>query len=70
MNLQPLSYLLSAAVYSGLGIAVLVLTFVILDRITPYALWKEIVEKQNHALATLLGLMSLAIGVIIAAAIH
>lgn len=70
MNLQPLSYLLSAAVYSLLGIVVLIMTFLILDWITPYALWREIVEKQNRALATLLGLMSLAIGVIIAAAIH
>jgi uncharacterized membrane protein YjfL (UPF0719 family) len=37
---------------------------------TPYSLWREIVEKQNTALAILIGLVSLGIGVIIAAAIH
>lgn len=70
MNLDPLSFLVSAGVYSLLGIVIFVLSFLLLDWITPYALWKEIVEKQNRALALLLGCMSLGIAIIIAAAIH
>ena len=50
--------------------AVFWLCFVIIDKITPYDLWGEIVEKQNVALALVVAAMSLGICVIIAAAIH
>ena len=62
--------LVNAIVYAILGIAIFILSFAILDRITPYALWQEIVEKQNVALAVLLGAMSLGMSVIIAASVH
>jgi uncharacterized membrane protein YjfL (UPF0719 family) len=61
---------LAAIVFAALGIVVFALSFIVLDRMTPYSLWREIVEKQNTALAILIGLVSLGIGVIIAAAIH
>ena len=63
-------YILNAFVYAMLGIAIFLLAFVIIDKLTPYALWKEIVEEQNVALAILVGAMSLGICVIIAAAVH
>jgi uncharacterized membrane protein YjfL (UPF0719 family) len=62
--------LVAAAVFALLGIVVLALSFIVLDRLTPYSLWAEIVERQNTALATFVGLVLLAIGIIIAAAIH
>lgn len=62
--------LISAVVFALLGIVVFVSSFWILDRLTPYSLWAEVVERQNTALATLIGLVSLGIGIIIAAAIH
>ena len=62
--------MLSAMVFAVLGIVVYAVSFVLLDRLTPYALWREIVERQNTALAVLIGLVSLGLGVIIAAAIH
>jgi putative membrane protein len=65
-----LTNLLAAIVFAALGIAVFALSFVVLDRMTPYSLWREIVEKQNTALAVLIGLVTLGLGVIIAAAIH
>jgi uncharacterized membrane protein YjfL (UPF0719 family) len=65
-----LTNLLAAIVFAVLGIVVFAISFVVLDRITPYSLWREIVEKQNIALAILIGLVSLGLGVIIAAAIH
>jgi putative membrane protein len=65
-----LTNLLAAVVFAALGIVVFALSFMVLDRMTPYSLWREIVEKQNTALAILIGLVSLGLGVIIAAAIH
>jgi putative membrane protein len=62
--------MLAALVFAAIGIAVFATSFIVLDRMTPYSLWKEIVEKQNTALATLIGLVSLGLGLIIAAAIH
>lgn len=62
--------ILASLVYSFLGLFVLITTFVLVDKVTPYDLWKEIVEKQNRALATLVGAMAIGISLIIAAAIH
>lgn len=62
--------ILASLVYSFLGLIVLITTFVLVDKVTPYDLWKEIVEKQNRALATLVGAMAIGISLIIAAAIH
>jgi putative membrane protein len=61
---------LSSLVFALLGVIVFWLCFVIIDKITPYDLWGEIVEKQNVALALVVASMSLGICVIIAAAIH
>lgn len=65
-----LTNLLAAIVFAALGIVVFAMSFLVLDRLTPYSLWREIVEKQNTALAILIGLVTLGLGVIIAAAIH
>jgi uncharacterized membrane protein YjfL (UPF0719 family) len=62
--------LLNAIVYALLGIVIFVLTFVIIDKLTPYHLWKEIVEDKNVALAVLVGAMSIGMCIIIAAAVH
>lgn len=56
--------------YALIGVLVFWLCFVIIDRITPYNLWEEIVEKQNVALALVVAAMSLGISIIVAAAIH
>lgn len=63
-------HLLNALVFAALGIAVFVIAFFIIDKLTPYALWKEIVEEQNIALAIIVGSMSIGIGIIVAAAVH
>lgn len=56
--------------FALLGVFVFWLCFVIVDKITPYKLWDEIVEKQNMALAIVVAAMCIAIGLIVAAAIH
>jgi uncharacterized membrane protein YjfL (UPF0719 family) len=62
--------LVNAAVFAAIGIVIFVVAFVVMDKITPYHLWKEIVQEHNMALAILVGAMSLGICIIIAAAIH
>ncbi len=62
--------LINAFVYALLGIVLFVISFAILDKLTPYALWEEIVEHKNMALAIMVGFMSLGMCVIIAAAVH
>lgn len=61
---------LGSMVYALLGVAVFWLCFVVVDKLTPYKLWDEIVEKQNVALAIVVGAMCIAIGLIVAAAVH
>jgi putative membrane protein len=62
--------LLNAVVFAILGVAIFVVLFVVLDKMTPYHLWKEVVEDKNIALAILVGTMALGISIIIAAAVH
>jgi len=56
--------------YALIGVAIFWIMFVIIDKITPYDLWGEIVEKKNVALAIVVGSMCIAIGMIVAAAVH
>jgi putative membrane protein len=70
MSLIPLANIVSALVFTLLGILVFVVAFVIMDKVTPYHLWKEIVQEHNMALAILVGAMSIGICIIIASAIH
>jgi putative membrane protein len=70
MEAQLATNLLAALVFAVVGIVVLVLSFVVCDKLTPYDLWREIVEKQNVAVALLAGLGILGVAIIIAAAIH
>ena len=69
MGIQLIN-VVNAVVYAGIGIVIFLVAFLVLDRVTPYNLWKEIVQEHNTALAILLGGMSLGICVIIAAAVH
>ncbi len=69
MGIQ-LTNVVNAIVYAGIGIVIFGVAFLIIDKFTPYNLWKEIVQEHNTALAILLGAMSLGICVIIAAAVH
>ena len=55
--------------FALLGVGVFWLCFVLIDKLTPYDLWSEIVEKKNTALAIVVGAMCIAIGLIVAAAV-
>ena len=60
----------NAIVYAAIGIVVFAGAFLVIDKVTPYNLWKEIVQEHNSALAILLGTMSIGICIIIASAVH
>lgn len=66
----PIANVISALVFTFLGILVFVIAFIVMDKVTPYHLWKEIVQEHNIALAILVGAMSIGICIIIASAIH
>ena len=66
---ELMQHLVAAIVYALLGIVIFVLSFVILDRLTPGSLWKEIIDEHNTALAVMMGAISIGISIIIAAAI-
>jgi putative membrane protein len=65
-----LKYVVAAVIYSALGIAILCFSTKVFDWLTPGDLWKEIVVEKNVPLAIALAAMTIAVGNIIAAAIH
>ena len=67
--LKPAS-ILGSVIFALIGVVIFWLCFIIIDKITPYDLWGEIVEKQNMALGMVVAAMSLGICIIVAAAIH
>lgn len=56
--------------YSLMGVLIFWVTFILIDKMTPYKLWEEIVEHRNLALAIVVAAMCITIGLIVAAAIH
>lgn len=64
------SALVNSLVYTVIGVAIFWIAFLIVDKITPYNLWKELVEEKNVALAIVVAAMCLGIAIIVAAAIH
>ena len=70
MNLIPISNIVNALVFAFIGIFIFTVAFIVLDKMTPYHLWKEIVQEHNQALAILVGALSIGICIIIAAAVH
>lgn len=64
-----MQHLVAAIVYALLGIVIFVVSFVIVDRLTPGSMWKEIIDEHNTALAVMMGAIAIGISIIIAAAI-
>ena len=67
--LRPAAFF-GSILFALVGVLVFWLSFLIIDKITPYDLWREIVEKQNKALGMVVAAMCLGISIIVAAAIH
>ena len=67
--LRPAAFF-GSIVYALIGALIFWLCFIVIDKLTPYDLWAEIIEKKNVALAIVVGAMCIAIGLIVSAAIH
>jgi uncharacterized membrane protein YjfL (UPF0719 family) len=62
--------LFNSILYSVVGLAVFCLGFVLIDTLTPYNLWDQLVKEKNVALAIVVGSVSIGLCLIIAAAVH
>jgi putative membrane protein len=56
--------------FALIGVLVFWVSFVVIDKLTPYDLWQELVEKRNMALAIVVAAMALGISIIVAASVH
>lgn len=62
--------IINSLVFSGVGIVVLIISYLILEKMTPENTWKELVNNKNVALAIVFGAFIIGISIIISAAIH
>jgi putative membrane protein len=62
--------MVAALVYATLGLVIFGVAFVLVDRFTPYQLWKEIIDEKNSALAIVVGAMAIGISIIVSSAIR
>lgn len=65
-----LKAILASVIYSVLGIIILVISYFLVEKITPENTWKEVVQNKNTAVAMIASAYILAIAIIIASAIH
>ena len=65
-----LGAIVGSIMFALIGVLIFWLCFVIIDKLTPYDLWGEIIDKQNVALGVVVAAMCLGISIIVAAAIH
>jgi len=69
-DVLQLKYIVASVVYSLIGIIILVVSFYIIEKITPENTWKELVQNKNVAIAIVAAAYILAIAIIISSAIH
>lgn len=60
----------NSVIYSVIGIVILLITYLIIEKLTPENSWKEIVENKNMALAIVFAAFIIGIAMIISAALH
>ena len=62
-------HLIAAVVFSIVGILVFFACLMLIEKLAPFSIIKEIGEEHNEALGTIVGAMVIGISIIIAAAI-
>jgi putative membrane protein len=62
--------MVAALVYATIGLVIFAVAFVLVDRFTPYQLWKEIIDEHNTALAIVVGALAIGISIIVSSAIR
>ena len=62
-------HLFAAVVFSIVGIIVFFLVLLLMDKVTPFSIIKEIIDEHNQAVAIIVAAIVVGISLIIAAAI-
>ena len=70
MDVLTLKPILNSIIFSLLGIVILLIAYFIIEKLTPENTWKEVTQKNNIAVAIVLGAFIIGISMIISAAIH
>jgi len=65
-----LRQLVETVIFSLLGLAVCVVFFLVLVRVCPFSIRKEIEQDQNISLGLIIGAAIIGIAIIISAAMH
>jgi uncharacterized membrane protein YjfL (UPF0719 family) len=63
-------HVVQVLIYVGIGLGLFAVAYLIIDKLTPFSLYKEINQEKNVALAVVLGSVFLGIALILAAAIR
>jgi len=67
INFLPI---INSVIYSFLGLAILLVSYLIIEKITPEKTWHEIAHNKNTAVAIIFGSIIIGISLIVSAAIH
>jgi putative membrane protein len=62
-------HIVASIVYSLIGVAIFALAFLLIERIAPFSLRKELAEDDNVAVGVVLGSIVIGLSIIIASAI-
>lgn len=68
-NPLDLDLLLATLAYTGIGVVVFFIAFLVMVKVIPFSVRKEIEEDQNTALAIIMGAVILGLAIIIAASV-
>lgn len=69
-NLINFTAIVNVIVFSLLGVMVLFIAFVVIEKVMPQDLYKEVVLNRNMAVAIVAAAFILAMAIIISGAIH
>jgi uncharacterized membrane protein YjfL (UPF0719 family) len=62
--------IVASLIFVGIGVVVFLLAFLLITKITPFSIRKEIEDDQNTSLAIVIASVMIGLSIIIAAAIH
>ena len=64
-----LGHMLASVVYSLIGIAIFAVAFLLIEKIAPFSIRKELAEDDNVAVGVVMGSIVIGLSIIIASAI-
>ena len=70
MDFISVKLILNSLIFSVLGVLILLGAYFVIEKLTPENTWKEIVHKNNIAVAIVFAAFIIGISMIVSAAIH